>query len=480
MLLKPQFSAICYGLFGLLFFLSGALLLFSQSYLRNTIVELTRLVNGTEGYDNWMHPKAPLMMQFYIFNITNMADFQNGDKPSVVEVGPYVYTESKDKELVYRRGGMLGYKDAKVYHFDTYNGYNEEDVIYSLNLPMMTISRLLDDKLPSIVVKALSYLLSNEPLMIKLTVKELLWGYNASIFELINKELHRFHLPTINFPQFGLFSQGGGNGSYGGLFEMRSGEGDGGVDGVGQIVKWKHNKKLSFWSGDYCNQIKGTDGSIFSPFTTPSHNLSIFSTDICRSINLIYNSTTKVYHIPTHIFTIPPETFQSYHFTPENECFCVPNKLKCLKSGVLDISACKMGAPIVVSLPHFLYADSSYLHGVTGLHPSSNLHQTNLFVEPLTGIVLKAEKRLQINFFVENYPLFKASHHLNNSMIYPVVWLQEAGSIDEKNAALFYNQLTSKVNFLNCLIGAFITIGITTTVIMILQGSITFARFFPL
>ena len=50
------------------------------------------LKNGRESYNNWQKSPAPIYMQFYIFNYTNVDDFMSGkSKPNVKEKGPYSY-----------------------------------------------------------------------------------------------------------------------------------------------------------------------------------------------------------------------------------------------------------------------------------------------------------------------------------------------------------------------------------------------------
>ena len=53
---------------------------------------------------------------------------------------------------------------------------------------------------------------------------------------------------------------------------------------------------------------------------------------------------------------------------PEEKCFCQAQD-KCLKAGVYDLFKC-VGAPLVMSHPHFYLGDKSYLETVDGLSPS--------------------------------------------------------------------------------------------------------------
>lgn len=52
--------------------------------------------------------------------------------------------------------------------------------------------------------------------------------------------------------------------------------------------------------------------------------------------------------------------------------------------GALNISACQGGAPVFVSLPHFLYGD--YYRGlVEGMKPSQEAHDTYIDVEKVSS-----------------------------------------------------------------------------------------------
>ena len=427
MTLKFKFCIVIYWFFGLIFFISGTLLFFAQTYMRQQVIKLTRLENGTEGFENWLNPKAPLVVQFYFFNVTNLYEFEKGEKAILSQVGPYVYKETKSKQIEYTERNSIGYKVRKYFYFDDSNGLSENDLVYTPNLPLLTIGKLTQKTFPKWVEEGLRFLLRKEPLLLKLSVDQVLWGYNASLFDHINKELTKWHLPSINFPQFGIFSQGGGNGTFDDLTEVDRGLQD--FNSLLMITKWRNKPKLPFWEGDACNMIRGTDGASFHPFVNSSQPLWIFSTDICRSISLAYNSESVVEDIQTLHYTIPASTFNSS--TPSNQCFCLPDPQHCLKSGVSDISVCKMGAPIVVSSPHFLNADEEFINSFQGLHPSPSLHTTNLHIEPTTGIVLKAEKRLQINFMIKNYTIFKSTKYIKTPLVYPLVWLEEMGCIEK-------------------------------------------------
>jgi hypothetical protein len=42
-------------------------------------------------YKMWMKPTVPIYMQFYVFHLENPAEVINGEKPFLMQRGPYTY-----------------------------------------------------------------------------------------------------------------------------------------------------------------------------------------------------------------------------------------------------------------------------------------------------------------------------------------------------------------------------------------------------
>lgn len=68
----------------------------------------------------------------------------------------------------------------------------------------------------------------------------------------------------------------------------------------------------------------------------------------------------------------------------EDKCFCA-TPTTCLKKGVMDLTKC-VGAPIMVSLPHFYNCDASYQSMVRGLHPNEYEHGIKILFESVRNI----------------------------------------------------------------------------------------------
>jgi hypothetical protein len=115
--------------------------------------------------------------------------------------------------------------------------------------------------------------------------------------------------------------------------------------------------------------------------------------DVCRSLYVTFNKTDRLAdNIEVSTFAPEPSLFSN---STENAGFCTPAG-HCLLTGLLNMSAC-VHAPIILSSPHFLFADERLLKQVDGLKPNALLHNTFLSVEPTTGLLMKANKRAQLN-----------------------------------------------------------------------------------
>lgn len=83
-------------------------------------------------------------------------------------------------------------------------------------------------------------------------------------------------------------------------------------------------------------------------------------------------------------FIVDPTAMASNETFPENNAYCTPEG-NCMGDGVLNVSSCMGGAPIILSLPHLNGADQRYLDAVEGMAPYEGL-ETVLDVHPVSGI----------------------------------------------------------------------------------------------
>ena len=210
----------------------------------------------------------------------------------------------------------------------------------------------------------------------------------------------------------------------------------------------------NYWLTPYANKINGTDGSWFPPLykkDLQTHRAYIFSTDLCRSVYAKFANHSSARGIPTEKFSIPPEIFEN---SPDNIAFGLNY------SGVLNVSICRQGAPIFISLPHLLYGDDRLTSRLEGIAPNKDLHETFFEIEQHTGLVLTAQKRLQINLYLQRDDFIDDMKNIAE-VILPAIWINESTVIDEKSA-----------NDLNGQVLRLFTIAHWVSIVLILVGAV--------
>ncbi|CAI5666739.1 unnamed protein product [Oreochromis niloticus] len=392
-----------------------------QSMVKKQVV----LKNGTDAFEAWKDPPAHIYMQFYFFNLTNPQEVLDGERPAVVEIGPYTYREYRPMEQIdfQDNGTKVTAVNSKTYIFqrDMSRG-PESDLIRTVNIPAMTVmERFKDNSLEANLISA--YMRgTGEGLFTTRTVGELLWGYEDGLLKAL--KVLRPDLDDV----FGLFYKN--NASNDGEYVFFTGQQN--SRDFSRVDTWKGESSLNWWTSDECNMINGTIGTSFHPVITKNDMLYIFSSDLCRSLYTVYEEDVTVKGITGYRFVPPSSVFANLTVNPDNAGFCVPAG-NCLGSGLLNVSVCKEGAPIIMSSPHFYQADEKFAQDIFGMTPNKEEHQTAIDINPLTGVVLQAAKRLQINVYVEQIPNFSQTGNVR-TVVFPVAYLNESATIDDTAA----------------------------------------------
>ncbi|OXA40564.1 lysosome membrane protein 2 [Folsomia candida] len=412
--------------------------------LHKKIKQQIRLERGGELYNKWVDVKIPIYMKVYFFNITNPAEFSEGEKPILQEVGPWIYQQRRQKVVLLTNpeNDTVQFRPKITYFFraNMSQGRTEEDVLNFVNVPLLSvISKAMS--MGGFARSLIKGIVDDhaEELFVQKTVGELLFkGYDEPMI----RELSEFQGEEI-MPdnQFGFYY--GKNGTAQDLFEIYSGIVEN--EKFGMTISWKGRKDLDFWGSKYCNMINGSDGSIFPPFISRDRVIRIFSPDMCRSIYMTYHSDVELKGVPAYRFTTPKEVMQDPRIEPENVCYCSQavedeDFDQCSKAGVFRIGACRKGAPIVASWPHFFDGDAEYLNQSLGLRPHKMLHETFLSLEPNTGALLAASKRFQINIEIKPARYF-ANVKKIPSMVLPLLWVDESVSLTDENADMLRAKL---------------------------------------
>ncbi|KAJ1204899.1 hypothetical protein NDU88_000334 [Pleurodeles waltl] len=384
------------------------------------------LKNGTDSFDAWKNPPPPVYMQFYFFSVTNPQEVLDGDRPVVEQKGPYTYREYRPREEVtfLDNGTKIFAVTSKSYIFEPEKSIGDPhvDMIRTINIPAMTVMERTEYSVLNRTAAALLLLTCGEGMFVTRTVHELLWGYKDCALSYV----HIFDA-TID-STFGLFYKM--NATHDDEYVVFSGADK--YQDVSRIVEWRGQQALTWWTSDSCNKINGTDGSYFHPLISKDETLYMFSSDLCRSLYALYESSVTVKGVSAFRFVPPAKVFANATENPDNAGFCVPAG-NCLGSGVLNISMCKQGAPIILSSPHFYQADKKFVDDIDGMHPNKEDHETFLDINSFTGIPVRMAKRTQVNVYVRQVNGFIIPGKIR-SMVFPVMYLNESVEIDDMSA----------------------------------------------
>ncbi|CAH8440449.1 unnamed protein product [Dicrocoelium dendriticum] len=400
--------------------------------LHHMIDTQSRLAPGSLTFKQWSEPDASIFLQFYFFNLTNPREFRNGSKPRVQQWGPYTYRERRFKLNVEidRSNDTISYKEIKQYFFVRNLSVGpESDLITTVNIVYLTLTNKAGTNKYFAYILELVSKYFGEQLTLQRSVGELIWGYDDPLLNFLKTH----HFP-VNTSKVGLYADKNNTDDGTTIIVL----GDKNRDNRGNILSVRGSRSLSCWSSPSANQINGSDGSLFHPFLKPEESIFVFSMDICRSIEFVHVEPAIVHGIPCRKYLPSEDTLDSPLENFKNRGFCLhwPN---CYGRGVLDLSSCQSGAPVAMSLPHFTHADQMYLDAVIGLHPSAEFN-TTFFVEPLTGALLHAVKKLQLNANVTKNPTFRELTNVSTALI-PIAFVNESVTLDSATARILRDSL---------------------------------------
>ena len=436
---------------GILLVVAGVTLYFVMDrVIQNKINEKLVLKPGTEVSEQWQDPPVPIYLQFFMFDVVNPLGALQGERPYLVQKGPYSYREHRPKKNISwnKKAASVTYNEKMSFIFDSETSCDScdpfTDNVTTVNIPLVTLAEAVA-KLNSLERNFLSALFAGykETLFTRRRVHDLIWGYPDPLFEAYNnfrKDLPSFlqkKLPEIN-PIIALQQ----NNTFDGVTSVSTGEND--ISMLVQVLSWKKQEKLKVWNTSYANMINGTDGSQFAPGTSSDDTLYVFVTQLCRSLYLTHDSNTEVQGIEALQFSVPAKAFLNETMNPDNKGFCTS---KCFPTGILDIGVCQppspVAIPLFISAPHFYLGAKSLLEAVDGLSPNKEEHGTFLNVEPHTGIPVKSSKRLQINVKIEHVDLITQTGKVKK-MFFPVFFLNETATIDKASADKLKSEVLSK------------------------------------
>ncbi|XP_063591608.1 lysosome membrane protein 2-like isoform X2 [Penaeus indicus] len=435
--------------------------------------QMLTLSEDSKTLEAFLSPPVPIYMQFWFFNVTNPDAIRyHGAKPILQEVGPYTYEEKRLKyDLEWNDDeGTVSYLQNKSFIFvpEMSPGLSLEDRVTTLNAIMVSLASKIEAESPVLhALVELAFLRFKESLFITRSVRELIFdGYDEPLLSELVKYTGD---PTDSKGKFGFFYPR--NNTNDGRYKVKTGAL--GMDDYQYIVEWKGQTELDYWHGDhYCNMINGTDGSQYPPEVTRNTVLRLYTSELCRSLYLTYEKDRNHFGIHVYRFIPPRDMLEDPLINHDNLCYCTPDIDHCLGAGMLNMAPCAMGAPIVMSTPHFYQGDEVELAKLVGLNPRKEEHETFLDVEPRTGVTMKAAKKIQINIPLKPYGQFPSFKNVPE-VIFPILWVNESAVVDEATAQEVRKGVTLPFVVVDAVCGSLIAIG----VVLIIVGAFRFYRF---
>ncbi|CAO1333390.1 unnamed protein product [Diamesa hyperborea] len=251
------------------------------------------------------------------------------------------------------------------------------------------------------------------------------------------------------------------------------------LDKLLKIEKWRHSRTLGMWkankngSPSTCQYINGTDATAASPFRQKGDSFYIFSSDICRSVQLFYDGETKFNGIPGYHYVTKQNFLNEIGPEYATDCFCV-DKIKgalgredgCLYSGALDLTDC-IDAPVVITSPHFYEADQRYGLMVDGLNPSAEKHQIFMDIEPNTGYPLRGGKKIQFNMFIRKIERITLTDRLKTTL-FPAIWVDEGIELNEDMSNMLKGDLINILKMLDIIQWVLVGVGAALSISMLI------------
>lgn len=408
-----------------------------------------------------------LRVSFYLFNVTNPmeASSDKNVKIKVEEVGPFVYDLYRIKDFVSvdKNTGLITYKLRTRYIRNLELSVADSNLLYINwpNVPLLVsaarvnaMNRLKRDLAKTVFNRFIKK--NEEQAFITDTVENFLFaGSKRVMFEELQKVAGIF---TKDWPlkdnKFALLYDKNLTWTKGLDPELTVSAGIGGQETYSDLNQLRLvNKKplLTNWeqTPDQCNIPHGTDFQFFSPLIDASSDLTIFPLEVCRKVELEYDSTVPIQGIESLVFSYKTDNFMSYSKIPENECYCLErdknNKplRECDLDGLIDISTCIYQKEIVASLPHFYGGSNELRSRIDGIsEPTKEKHLPRISIEPNTGLTMRLNTSLQFNVRLRkdtfnNFKFFQDDEPL----IIPLTWIRITSQVSDHQSAILRSKL---------------------------------------
>lgn len=351
-------------------------------------------------------------VSYYIFNITNSDNVTKGEKPILKRLGPFVYENYQVKvldESGWRVNGTFRYKYHSYYVFrPEFSAYPTDEVpVMAINLgiagllsQLQTMTDLNPDIGPILnLVKDLANTMTMEAgtKMFRIVpARVALWGYEDQLLKKLG--LNPFVRTADNDTA---------------LYYEQPSEVISGVTGVRpgpedymRITMWAgHRGSLpeSWWKTKYANMINGTDCTNFPPQQiNVGTTVHCFVDSLLRGVEMEAKNRVMLDGVSLHRLELTERNDAGPEENPNNAAFYMPQR------GFMPFPPA-VNRPVVITKPFFYQCGKEWTN-VTFLdydeadtHYNYEHYETMLDIEPLTGDLFEAHKRMQLTLNISEH-----------------------------------------------------------------------------
>ena len=418
----------------------GLLVAYFPSYLQEIIKKHQILDKPTSSpYHTFQNTSAvvDVYINFYLWNCTNSWEVASiGAHPIMQQVGPYVYLAvmyKGESNISWHPDGTISYTYHQLFTFQQDRTFplTEDDIVITWNLGLLGAIFRVDDFSVALDFINLCALLTNSSLFVNITAKQLFFGYENPLL----KVLQEIFPTIISNPNITVEKQDDPiswsklTSAYTGATKVSDDFTNPPANSAQRLISWAGFDLLPYWDSPFANAINGTDGSMFWPGITQQDRPYCFVDVLYRSVLLSSTGTRHRDGIKVITFNIDHTNMQSPEQNPDNVAFGMTLQ------GFLPRPR-SFGEPVVMSKPGFLGCNLSFVHVVQfPTFPDSSAqvaaYDTYLDVEPITGYLFSARKKLQMSTWIQQVPEITALNVSRPWTFVPIVWIEEAVDVPQ-------------------------------------------------
>ncbi|XP_018016598.1 lysosome membrane protein 2 [Hyalella azteca] len=410
--------------------------------------------------DNFIKPPIAFQHGFYFFNVTNKDEILRGFKPMVVEVGPFFYYEFSEKTDIFWDDpkSTVSYRKNSTFYFVPHKsaGLSEDTLITTVNPIMLTLASLVEDmeltEAARAILEIYLWRFEMEPFITK-PARELLFdGYEEPILRALSTYTKN---PVHETGRFGYYYPKNQTKDV----EIVVNTGAFNISDIMKLVAFDGHSSIEVWSEDRCNSMEGNLAAPFPRPITPERPIVMFSPALCRSIRFEFNGSVSMDKLQLYRYRVPYSLLAK---TKENACYCT-DEFTC-RDSMAYLAPCRKGVPIMASYPHFYMGSEKDINSIKGLSPDEKKHETYLDVDPVTGMSLRAKKRVQINMPFRRFAELPALSKIQE-VIFPILWMDQGIEAPKESTELLYARAVYPQVVLNAVCYTLIALGIVLCIL---------------